>query len=437
MTKSSWFLVVSSLVLVSGCGSSNGCPNGYEPMMGMCVEVGSPPDSSRPDAAVEASDAWSAGDAGVGDVGPMVAMDDAGMAGDDAGMVAGDAGMVAMPDAFVVPDAGCPFATLFADADGDGFGDASRPLAGCVESRAGYTRDATDCSDACATCHPGGTESCNGADDDCDAAIDDGVLLSFYVDADGDGFGVGTAVSACTAPAGHSATAGDCNDACSSCRPGGTETCNALDDDCDGAVDDGVTTTFYVDADGDTYGRADMTRQACTQPAGHASRSGDCDDASGSTSPGASETCNDIDDDCDGSRDEGLSRITYRVDCDGDGYTPTVGESIDACRMPLTAPTSCPSGRWMVPTPASDCHDGLTTVFPGQTMVFSTRMTTPPTTGLFFDYDCNGSETLRDPYLVNCDAHVYGWRTSVPGCGVGATYDACGFGTVLRTQSCR
>lgn len=46
----------------------------------------------------------------------------------------------------------------------------------------------TDCNDNCASCFPGGTEVCDGLDQDCVAGIDNGVLLTFYADCDGDTF---------------------------------------------------------------------------------------------------------------------------------------------------------------------------------------------------------------------------------------------------------
>ncbi|USN56168.1 MAG: putative metal-binding motif-containing protein [Candidatus Peribacteria bacterium] len=52
--------------------------------------------------------------------------------------------------------------------------------------------------------YPGNTEVCDGLDNDCANGIDDGVLLTFYEDADGDGYGT-SAVStgACSAPLGY------------------------------------------------------------------------------------------------------------------------------------------------------------------------------------------------------------------------------------------
>jgi hypothetical protein len=62
----------------------------------------------------------------------------------------------------------------------------------------------------------------------------------YYRDADGDGYGdpgaVGTSCDG-TIPAGYVANHADCSDTSSSINPGALELCNAVDDDCDGAID--------------------------------------------------------------------------------------------------------------------------------------------------------------------------------------------------------
>ena len=50
-------------------------------------------------------------------------------------------------------------------------------------------RCGTDCNDRDATVGLRGTEVCNNKDDDCNGAVDDGVLLEVYLDRDKDGFG--------------------------------------------------------------------------------------------------------------------------------------------------------------------------------------------------------------------------------------------------------
>jgi hypothetical protein len=113
-----------------------------------------------------------------------------------------DAGSdAALSDAFVDIDA-CAPRTFYVDDDGDGFGDPARTLVSCEDRVAGHSLDGTDCDDACTTCRPGGTETCDGRDNDCAGGVDDGVLLTFYRDCDGDGLTVASPMTtqACAPP---------------------------------------------------------------------------------------------------------------------------------------------------------------------------------------------------------------------------------------------
>ena len=77
-------------------------------------------------------------------------------------------------------------------------------------------------------------EVCNGVDDDCDDLIDEGLLVSGWVDSDGDGFG-SEATLACPGTEGVVDVGGDCNDEDASINPDGEEVCgDAIDQDCDG-----------------------------------------------------------------------------------------------------------------------------------------------------------------------------------------------------------
>jgi len=72
-----------------------------------------------------------------------------------------------------------------------------------------------------------------------------------YRDADGDGFGDAAISSpSCdgSSPAGYVVDFTDCDDASVSTHPSAVETCNAIDDDCDGLVDDSAS---GEDSDGD------------------------------------------------------------------------------------------------------------------------------------------------------------------------------------------
>jgi hypothetical protein len=62
---------------------------------------------------------------------------------------------------------------------------------------------------------------------------------SYYVDADGDGFGAGAATVSTTPIVGSVTNATDCNDSSSISYPGATEIADGLDNDCDNSIDEG------------------------------------------------------------------------------------------------------------------------------------------------------------------------------------------------------
>jgi hypothetical protein len=237
---------------------------------------------------------------------------------------------------------GC--AVLFADADGDGYGDLSDPRCVCA-AVAPYTAAVPgDCADNDAQVSPAAPEACNGIDDDCDAAVDEVGAAGcgeLYLDADGDGYGLlGAALCACGPTGSYSASVvGDCDDTAAAVFPGQAEACNAIDDDCDGVVDGPGAAgclTWFLDADGDGFGVQGSSSCRCAPVAPFtAAVDGDCDDTSAGRSPLAAEGCNGLDDDCDGVIDEGcglpvLGWPTYQGDVRRSGQTlyvqgPAVG----------------------------------------------------------------------------------------------------------------
>ena len=208
-------------------------------------------------------------------------------------------------------DEGLATKTFFPDSDGDGYGAASgTATVSCKASLPGQVADKTDCNDANPSVHPGAVEVCNGVDDNCNGQIDEGATAqNWYPDGDGDGFGAtgSSPTSSCTPVAGRVTNSSDCNDANAAVRPGAIEVCNGVDDNCNGTIDEGLTTTaWYPDGDGDGYGSKTATAtQACAKPAGKVADKTDCDDTKSGVHPGATETCNNTDDNCDGQVDEG------------------------------------------------------------------------------------------------------------------------------------
>ena len=248
---------------------------------------------------------------------------------------------------------------FYADADSDGFGDASVVTLAC-SAPSGSVSDATDCNDADVDINPGAAEVCDGIDNNCDGGIDDAAgagASDFYADADSDGFGdASVVINACSAPAGYVPDKDDCDDTDAAVNPDATEHCDGVDEDCDGTPDEGAVDgdTWYADADDDGYGDAASAYSGCSQPLGYVSDDTDCDDVHDEISPAASEVCNGADDDCDTTVDEGaVDASAWYADSDSDGY----GDA-GALTMACTNPTGSVSDD-------TDCDDTAAAVHPG------------------------------------------------------------------------
>jgi gliding motility-associated-like protein len=253
--------------------------------------------------------------------------------------------------------------TFYADTDGDNFGDPANTVQACT-APVGYVTDNTDCDDTNPTMFPGNLELCDGFDNNCDTQIDESlVLTTFFADIDGDTFGDPTnTIDACFAPVGYVSDLTDCNDADNTVFPGNPEVCDGLDNNCDLSIDEGlVLTTFYADADFDTYGDPNNTFDACVAPAGYVTDNTDCDDSNGTVFPGNPEVCDGLDNNCDLSIDEGLILTTFYADTDNDGYGDN-NAPLDVCSQPVGYTlnnTDCNDADFNINDGALEVCDGL------------------------------------------------------------------------------
>jgi hypothetical protein len=228
-------------------------------------------------------------------------------------------------------DDDCDPATPDNDLDGDG------------HDALGYGGD--DCNDEVDSIHPGAPETCNGVDDDCDSAVDENLTRQTSC-------GVGecsgnTGEETCTAgvwggdtcdplagavaevcdnldndcdgtvdedltqatSCGEGACASTGEETCSAgawvgdtCLPGlpSPETCDNVDNNCNGATDEDLTR-------GTTCGVGECAGNTGTETCTAGAWGGDtCDPLAGATA----EVCDNLDNDCDGATDEDLTKAT-------------------------------------------------------------------------------------------------------------------------------
>ncbi len=255
------------------------------------------------------------------------------------------------------------------DQDGDGYGLGD----GCVDA---------DCDDTNADVHAGATEQCDGVDNNCDGTVDEGCTC-----ADGD------TQSCYSGPAGTEGV-GQCHVGSQTCSsnawgscsgektPDADETCgDNIDNNCDGSVDEGCACDFSGTSTGVCADGVIDANGNCTAPAGYEATETSCDQldndcdgvvdegcacdfggtstgvcATGSVDPSSGDctqpagyeadetSCDGVDNDCDGTVDEGCG-CQYNGLAVGVCAAGVVGAN-GSCEAPATyqaTETSCDS----------------------------------------------------------------------------------------------
>jgi len=201
---------------------------------------------------------------------------------------------------------------FFEDADGDGFG-SWNGIYTC-NPPANYVNNSSDCDDNNADWNTfieyffdidgdgfGGPESQNFCETPPSYYVDNSLdcfpSIITYADSDGDGFGTNE-MTACGVT-----NFFDCEDNDANVSPNAIEICDALDNDCDGVADDGLSqNVLFFDNDGDGYGGYENIIVSCNvNLPNYTTNSGDCNDGNTNVNPGEIEIPNNaIDENCDG-----------------------------------------------------------------------------------------------------------------------------------------
>jgi hypothetical protein len=255
----------------------------------------------------------------------------------------------------------------YLDSDNDGYGNSFKWQCLCGGEGQYTTTQGGDCNDDEKESNPGANELCDGIDNNCNDEVDefgsDG-CITYYLDVDGDGFGI-TAATKCTcAPEGQYSAllGGDCNDLEFFINPDVEELCDAIDNNCLGGIDEGFPDTDNdgvkdcldddIDGDGD--------------PAGS-----DCNDEDPQINKFAEELCDKLDNNCNGSVDEENAVGCQDHYYDGDQDKFGVSNNFKCLCEPLDLYNT---------QQKMDCDDTKQYVFPGATEQCNS-----------IDDNCNGS----------------------------------------------
>ena len=183
---------------------------------------------------------------------------------------------------------------------------------------------------------------------------------------------------------------------CTATTPG-TETCNAMDDYCDGMIDDGLT-------------------RACSSACGSGIETCRAGAYVGCTAAAPrAETCNAMDDDCDGMIDESLTRSCANA-CGAPGTETCTGATYVGCTAP-SVPVEICNG-------ADDDCDGST----DEDLQVAIYGSAPTSQVVSYQTSCTGPGGAIDVCLTAAKR----WCVSRAGCSVGGAGLLAGDASVVR-----
>lgn len=137
------------------------------------------------------------------------------------------------------------------DVDGDGY---SAQMGQYDRSACGSNFQAVDCDDGVASTHPGGTEVCNGVDDNCDGTVDDEIPAEFNTAPTGQSrlYGVCLDYKQCSGAAGMKNSYVE--NAAGVHYDSMTDGCDIYDNDCDGQLNEDAGAGCLVSTQGTLSG---------------------------------------------------------------------------------------------------------------------------------------------------------------------------------------